>query len=236
MATPNSSSANALEHAASPPTQRQGSKGPLVRVIQARLNLHGFNVGKPDADFGPKTKQAVTKFQRAKGLGADGIVGPKTWAALGAAPAKGPPPVKGAAHGSARLTQQPKGKGLTTGSITVRGHTYKFTSGSSRLFSVPQGMYRVRAHRNSRSDAGFVRDGVGFSFLIEDARRPNSDSMFDARAGRDRRFLRIHPDGGAGGTAGCIGLVGNGATLRRFRDDMNAELSRVGGSYKLRVQ
>ena len=68
-----------------PPTQREGDSGPLVRVIQAALNNNGFNVGAADGDFGPKTKQAVMNFQRSRGLGADGIVGPMTWAALGEA-------------------------------------------------------------------------------------------------------------------------------------------------------
>ncbi|HEX8697533.1 MAG TPA: peptidoglycan-binding domain-containing protein, partial [Myxococcaceae bacterium] len=192
---------------------------------------HGFSAGEPDAKFGPRTKQKVMEFQRAKGLGADGVVGPQTWAALGA-----PAPTSGVADGTAHINNQPPGLGLTSGSITVKGRTYQFNSGSSRLFSVPHGTYRVRKHRNERSDAGFVRDGVGFSFLIEDARRPGSDAMFDARAGRDRTLLRIHPDGGGTGTAGCIGLSGNGATLRQFRDDMNAEIDRHGGSYTLRVQ
>lgn len=35
-----------------------------------------------DCVFGTKTKKAVAAFQSAKGLGADGICGPKTWAAL----------------------------------------------------------------------------------------------------------------------------------------------------------
>jgi hypothetical protein len=71
---------------------------------------------------------------------------------------------------------------------------------------------------------------------MEDPRRPGSDRFYDPRAGRDRTALRIHPDGGGTGTAGCIGVVGDAATLRRFRDDMNAELRRNGGSYTLRVQ
>ncbi len=216
----------------SPPTQREGDKGPLVIMIQARLKIHRFDPGATDGDFGPNTKRAVVLFQKDKGLVADGIVGPKTWGALGADPVTGTGP--GPANGSARLDNQPSGKGFTTGSITVRGHTYQFTSGSSSLYSVPQGLYQVRAHRNSRTDAGFVRDGVGFSFIIEDANRPGSDKMYDRRAGRDRTYLRIHPDGAPRGTAGCIGLTGDAATLRRFRDDMNAEL-RQPGVYKLRV-
>jgi len=94
MATRKSSSSLTNEVASPPPTQRKGSKGPLVRVIQARLNIHGFNAGTPDAIFGPNTEKAVKNFQSAKGLDDDGVVGPKTWAALGAAP-KQPGPTTG---------------------------------------------------------------------------------------------------------------------------------------------
>ncbi|WNG60001.1 hypothetical protein F0U59_38750 [Archangium gephyra] len=83
MATPNSS----------PPTQREGNKGPLVRVLQAVLKNKGFYLGTVDADFGPKTKKAVVAFQSSLRLTPDGVVGPKTWAALGASPPVGPTPV-----------------------------------------------------------------------------------------------------------------------------------------------
>ena len=36
-----------------------------------------------DGIFGPNTEEAVKELQKAKGLAADGIVGPRTWAALG---------------------------------------------------------------------------------------------------------------------------------------------------------
>jgi hypothetical protein len=192
----------------------------LVVTVQTRLNVHGFNVGKPDGIFGPKTKAAVENFQRAKGLVADAVVGPKTWAALNAAPSSG-------AHIVARLSHQPEGPGRTTGSITVNGRAYPFNSGSSRAYSTPKGMYQVRGYR-VRTKKGFVLNGIGFSFIIEDVNRPNSDKMYDARAKRDRRFLRIHPDGNLPGTAGCIGIVGSAAELIRLRDDLKAEVNRPG--------
>lgn len=56
-----------------------------VKLIQTYLNTHGYpvtEVGKETPYFGPKTKAAVIKFQKAKGLIGDAIVGPKTAAMM----------------------------------------------------------------------------------------------------------------------------------------------------------
>lgn len=63
------------------PTLKMGSKGDWVKVAQARLVVNGYNI-EVDGDFGPKTKEAVIKFQTSYGLEKDGIIGPKTWAKL----------------------------------------------------------------------------------------------------------------------------------------------------------
>lgn len=61
---------------------RRGAKGPEVARLQARLTELGHYRGPIDGDFGGGTEGAVRAFQAAMGLGADGIVGPKTWRRL----------------------------------------------------------------------------------------------------------------------------------------------------------
>lgn len=60
------------------PVMRTGSKGQEVKDLQTRLSALGYYNGKIDGEFGPETKEAVTAFQKANGLEADGIVGEET--------------------------------------------------------------------------------------------------------------------------------------------------------------
>lgn len=66
---------------------QQDSQGPEVTDLQYILKLQGgkqeFDPGSVDGAFGAKTKASVIKFQKSKGLTADGIVGKKTWEAFG---------------------------------------------------------------------------------------------------------------------------------------------------------
>jgi peptidoglycan hydrolase-like protein with peptidoglycan-binding domain len=64
---------------------KDGSSGPLVKQLQQRLKDKGFNPGEIDGVFGLGTKAAVRAFQTANGMEADGLVGQKTWNALGMA-------------------------------------------------------------------------------------------------------------------------------------------------------
>lgn len=63
---------------------RKGSRGDAVKDLQKSLIYCGFSCGAAGADgiFGQGTYNAVVKFQRAAGLGVDGIYGPKSAAAL----------------------------------------------------------------------------------------------------------------------------------------------------------
>ena len=62
---------------------KQGSTGSLVRTVQTKLKRWGYYDGSVDGIYGSKTKKAVVYFQKKNGLTADGIVGKKTFAALG---------------------------------------------------------------------------------------------------------------------------------------------------------
>ncbi len=63
-----------------------GMYGAIVKQIQQLLINNGFKdiskSGVVDGKFGNRTKNMVMSFQKANGLSADGIVGPKTWDAL----------------------------------------------------------------------------------------------------------------------------------------------------------
>lgn len=58
-------------------TLKLGSRGSEVVTLQHRLNLA------EDGIFGPITEETVRQFQSDNGLVVDGIVGPKTWEAIG---------------------------------------------------------------------------------------------------------------------------------------------------------
>jgi peptidoglycan hydrolase-like protein with peptidoglycan-binding domain len=70
--------------AAQPPTTtvKPGDRGAQVRALQRALAQLGYSTGTIDGYYGPATKIAVSKFQQAHQLTADGIVGPATLTAL----------------------------------------------------------------------------------------------------------------------------------------------------------
>jgi len=72
-------------------TLREGLSGDDVKSLQQKLKDKGFSPGAIDGDFGPGTAAAVLSFQKSEGLLADGVVGPRTAAALGFAQAELPP-------------------------------------------------------------------------------------------------------------------------------------------------
>lgn len=63
--------------------QKDSKSGARIKEIQTCLKNAGFYDGSIDGVKGRKTRKAIKDFQKANGLTADGIVGNKTWEALG---------------------------------------------------------------------------------------------------------------------------------------------------------
>jgi len=61
---------------------KPGDQGAAVKVLQRALAHLGYSPGAIDGQYGASTTQAVSRFQRAGGLTADGILGPNTLRAL----------------------------------------------------------------------------------------------------------------------------------------------------------
>lgn len=57
-------------------------RGDDVAALQGRLGALGFDAGRDDGIFGPRTHAALTEFQRNMGLPVDGVCGPATIQAL----------------------------------------------------------------------------------------------------------------------------------------------------------
>lgn len=65
------------------PTLRRGDRNDFVLHWQKYLQMCLLYTGALDGIFGAQTEQAVKDWQKAQGLVPDGIIGAKTWAALG---------------------------------------------------------------------------------------------------------------------------------------------------------
>lgn len=57
-------------------------RGSDVMDLQSRLNALGFDCGRADGVFGPRTESALRQFQAQAGVLADGVFGPESLAAL----------------------------------------------------------------------------------------------------------------------------------------------------------
>lgn len=211
-------------------------RDPDVLAVQKLINARISQIAPlarlvEDGTIGPRTIAAIEEFQRrVVGMrNPDGRVDPggRTLRALNGEPVQtGSPPNRSAWFETVSRAGQTRQ--MMSGRITINHQTYDFRSGGHGRGNLPPGDYTVTPHLWDRSETGFSVGGVGFSFALSDA--------YDSRVGATRTLLRIHPDGGVAGTQGCIGIVGDAATQRRFREDMRAEFGRSNNRFTLTVQ
>lgn len=81
MVSPISSSQGALqgEILTSDAVRERISQEQWVKKVQQALINAGFDAGTVDGRMGPKTRTAISEFQKSKNLTPDGVIGPKTW-------------------------------------------------------------------------------------------------------------------------------------------------------------
>ncbi len=130
-----------------------------VHGVQYALSLLGYYTGALDGDYGEKTADAVKKFQRAKGLDADGSVGPLTQPILYSL-ASGGTITPGGSTGGSTGTTTTSGSLKTTASVNLRKSSSK---SSARLAVVPKGV--TLAYTNTAVKAGVTWYKVVYNSL-----------------------------------------------------------------------
>jgi len=137
-----------------------GSTGPRVLALQQRLTALGYWLGTPNGTFGDSTQQAVYAFQKAAGIQRDGIVGPKTAAALKTGALPTPRPSTGyviqvdLSDDLVMFVRDDKVQYVLNTS-TGGGYTYKSGSGTAVAIT-PTGVFHTY-----REVDGIVTDSLG---------------------------------------------------------------------------
>jgi peptidoglycan hydrolase-like protein with peptidoglycan-binding domain len=179
-----------------------GAQGSQVSALQESLAVGGFYRGSTNGVFDEATQKAVIRFQQAKGLLVDGIVGPQTRAALPSVGGTNPPaPRRTAARRATRKmtttsanrsTPRNRSTARTTPSRatsrTVRTQTATTTVNSLQTSNNPLSPAATQALQKRLKDLGFYKgeiDGIWGPLTqsaVEAAQR-----VYDVNSGDIRR-------------------------------------------------
>ncbi len=162
---------------------RLEDSGEPVRDIQDRLLALGYDCQDPPGEFGLGTVAAVSGFQRDRGLGVDGIVGPDTWRVLYEA---------GYRLGDRLLhLRRPMLRGDDVGELQLRLNNLGFDAGK------PDGIYgsdTARAVSSFQRDRGLTEDGIAGPEVITELRLVTRGAIGTGReAVREREWMRSLP-------------------------------------------
>jgi peptidoglycan hydrolase-like protein with peptidoglycan-binding domain len=144
-----------------------GDRGSQVMAVQESLEAAGFPSG-ADGIFDQATQKAVIRFQQAKGLAPDGIVGPQTLAALPAI--GGPNPSSARRNSSSRSTSR-----TTTNRSTTRDTTNRSGQRTTTNRSIPK----------TASDRSTTRDTTNRSGQRTTTNRSTPRTTSDRSTSRD---------------------------------------------------
>ncbi|MDQ8704534.1 peptidoglycan-binding protein [Streptomyces sp. LHD-70] len=221
--------ANQAAAALSGPTLKAGASGPEVTALQHLLVAGGRSVA-VDGKFGPATTSAVKAFQKAKGLGADGIVGPATWAKLTPTLRQG---AQGAAVKAAQTLLKARGQ-----SVAVDGKFGPATTSAVKAFQKAKGL-GADGVVGPQSWSALLGAGSGGA--------PSGNRAALAKEIRDHRDIvlaTVHPGGTHAGSTARQNIVdtasGKGALTSPWSDRPNQRVAldtrMLSGLLKLRGQ
>jgi lipoprotein-anchoring transpeptidase ErfK/SrfK len=125
-----------------------GEKGAEIGALQARLTDLGFWLGTPDSTYGQLTRQAVMAFQKAQGLGRDGVAGRATLTALETATRPTPRDPSGShieidLDRQILLVVQDGQTRWVLNTSTGNGEAYAAPGGGSAVATTPRGTFAV---------------------------------------------------------------------------------------------
>lgn len=145
--------------AVSQPKLRRGDRGDAVSTLQRKLNERGASIN-VDGSFGRATLNAVYSLQRSAGIGVDGVVGPKTWSALGSSGASAAGSSTPAAPAAKPSTGKPKLRSGDRGSAVSTLQRKLNERGASIGVDGSFGPATTNAVRGLQRAAGIGVDGV----------------------------------------------------------------------------
>lgn len=144
---------------------KEGSQGAAVRALQKNLKTLGYYTGSVDGDYGAGTVAAVTAFQAANGLTADGIAGNGTQNAILIALGGGSGSGAGTSSGN-NGSSSPVTYGSTA---TSNGYTtISASNGSSANVSAVQSALSAKGYYSGSLDGDF---GSGTQSAVESFQR-----------------------------------------------------------------
>jgi peptidoglycan hydrolase-like protein with peptidoglycan-binding domain len=183
-ASPNSSSPEILPLESSRITLRVGSQGTQVAELQAMLKLLGYYRGVVDGVYQESTAIAVTAFQQAAGLTADGVVGPSTWGRL--LPVS--PAVNGSATGGAIAPSASSSATPDTAETTAATLAFPAPSSIEPTAAPSAAMTNAPAATNTANPAPAA---TGNSDEATSAQSSNSSTQATAQPTVDFPILRV---------------------------------------------
>lgn len=184
---------------------RYGDTGTDVRALQYMLRSRGQSIS-VDGKFGPATRDAVTAYQRKKGLTVDGLVGPNTWTSVHVTTSAS----KGGVNDIKALQYLLRSK--FDSSIVVDGLYGPRTTAAVKRFQAFVG----------HSQRSYVND-ADWSRLLGAFEKPNS-SWCDYRGGEGYNW-------GTSTAVGAMEEVGSAWDTSRYGKPSYGRLSRRTGGY-----